>query len=140
MTPDTTRSLFVREDGDTAPPATGDRLRLVGSTCATCGRVAFPAVEACAACFTPTDEVLLPATGRVALNTSVLHPPPGALVPVPYHLGFVVLGDRSVTGLLVGAVGEPGDDLIGRPATTVAHVIDDEHTTYAFEVGTEVGA
>jgi uncharacterized OB-fold protein len=140
MTPDTTRRLFVREDGEAGPPAHGDRLRLVGSSCPACGRVAFPAVDACAACFTPAAEVLLPAEGTVALNTSVLHPPPGALVPVPYHLGFVALGERSVTGLLVGAVGEPGTGLIGRPATTVAHVIDDEHTTYAFAVGPEARA
>ena len=84
-----------------ASPAPEDAIRLAASRCPTCGRHEFPARLTCPSCLTPSEPVELGPSARLAGFTSVLHPPPGAKVPVPYHVGVAAFEEGiSVMGLL----------------------------------------
>lgn len=121
-------TLVAPETAD-RPLAAGDRVRLRASTCPSCRRTEVPPRERCAACDGPTDPVRLPSEGVLRLASSVLHPPPDALVPTPYHVGVVTfVGGRDVLGLLT----EDGIDRLGTAVETIALEFAPGRLTYAF--------
>jgi uncharacterized OB-fold protein len=76
--------------------------RLVGSRCASCEQLAFPAATTCPWCGGDrTDEVLLAPTGTLWGWTAVTAAPPGYNGPTPFGFGIVQLDDglRVVTRL-----------------------------------------
>jgi len=79
-----------------------DEPRLIGSQCAACGIVTFPAQDSCPRCaLTEMAEHLLPSRGRLWAWTTQEFPPPSPpyIGPtgdafVPYGVGYVELGDE----------------------------------------------
>jgi uncharacterized OB-fold protein len=64
--------------------------------------------------------------------TSVLHPPPGALVDAPYHVGVARYESGiSVIGLLVD-VDDVDDVRVGTPVETTSVEIAPGRLTYGF--------
>ena len=95
-------ATFVRDDlvWDATTPI-GSSVALRGSLCRSCGRVEFPALAACPACDGEIDHVPLGPDAVLSGFTEVLHPPPGALVDVPYTLAVAAFAENlSVLGLL----------------------------------------
>ncbi|HEY8155481.1 MAG TPA: OB-fold domain-containing protein [Myxococcota bacterium] len=78
----------------------GDDPRLIGSRCAACGIVTFPAQGSCPRCAsTGMAEHLLPRRGRLWAWTTQAFPPPSPPYAgpkgddfVPYGVGYVELG------------------------------------------------
>lgn len=109
--------------------AVGDRLHLAASRCAECERVDFPRRDTCPACLSPTSDATL-SEGTLSGFTSVLHPPPGAEVETPYHIGVVAFPEGiSVLGQLL--VDSLDDVAIGDRAEVVATEVEGT-VTYAF--------
>lgn len=114
--------------------AVGARIHLVAASCPQCGHLEFPTLDTCPACGRATEEIALSVDAELAGFTSVLHPPPGALVEVPYHVGVARFPEGiCVMGLLLGVedgetptVGEPLDTVVARPF--------DGALTYAFRL------
>jgi len=94
-----------------------DDPQLIGSRCAGCGIVTFPAQDSCPRCAsTEMAEHLLSQRGRLwAWTTQEFPPPPPYVGPtgdefVPYGVGYVELGDEvrvearltQVEGLQIG--------------------------------------
>jgi len=111
--------------------------RLVGGTCASCGRVHFPAAEVCPYCSNEScGEVELGPRGFLWLYTSVLRAPPGYRGAVPFGFGIVDLeeGLRVVTRLTESDVTKlsPGQPM--RLVVDLLHTDDDgeEVSTFAF--------
>jgi uncharacterized OB-fold protein len=79
-----------------------DEPRLIGSRCAACGIVTFPAQGACPRCpSTEMKEHLLPRRGRLWAWTTQEFPPPSPPYAgptgdafAPYGVGYVELGDE----------------------------------------------
>ena len=114
----------------------GDEPRLLGSRCALCGRLQFPAHDDCTYCGAPdAQEVELSAQGRLWAWTAVTSPPPGYSGPVPYGFGVVELDDgvRVVTRLTES---DPGALRAGQPMRLVLEAIegggDEPVVVYAF--------
>ena len=110
----------------------GAVVELQASRCGACGRTEFPARTSCPACGAPAARTALGTRGRLCGFTSVLHPPPGSLVEVPYHVGVVELdGAVRVMGLVDG----PADALaVGLPVDTVARTAAQDLVTYGFRL------
>ena len=88
MTSNERRELFSRN------PAA-----LLGSRCASCGTVRFPASDLCPACqSTDVSSVPLSTSGILYTFTIVRNRPPGYVGEVPYAFGFV---DLAANGLRV---------------------------------------
>jgi uncharacterized OB-fold protein len=108
----------------------GDRVALVASRCTDCGRVEFPPRSACPVDQAPAETHLLPDEGVLTGFTTVHHPPPGALVSAPYHVGVASFeGAIRVLGLLLDEDGVPAR---GTPIVTVATEFAPGRLTYAF--------
>lgn len=120
--------LFDTEQGvEHATP--GEPLRLAASHCPRCDRTDFPRRAACPACYGVTSDVAL-ADGTLARFTSVLHPPPGAQVETPYHLGVAAFdGGISVLGQLL--VDDTDQVAIGDAVIVVGTEVDGT-VMYAF--------
>lgn len=119
------------EGGDAAGGAEpGSPLRLAASRCDACDRVDFPRRPTCPSCLAPTSDVALAEGAVLGGSTSVLHPPPGAMVETPYHLGVAAFPEGiSVLGqLLVDSLDQIA---IGDPLEVVATEVDGT-VTYAF--------
>jgi uncharacterized OB-fold protein len=129
-------SSTVLADGliaDAVTPRVGDVVRLAGAQCRSCQRVEFPVRSSCPSCGQPMEPRALAPNARVHAVTQVEHPPPGALVEVPY---VVVMADLpegvTVLGQLVGAGFDevaPGDEI-----TSVAVPVGDK-VSYGFRLG-----
>jgi uncharacterized OB-fold protein len=107
---------------------------LQASTCASCGRTEFPALSDCPSCGGEASPRTLGPQATLAGFTSVLHPPPGARIPVPYTLAVAAFeGNISVLGVL--APYRPVEDLrIGQPLETILYAPYEGASTYAFRV------
>jgi uncharacterized OB-fold protein len=130
--------LIVGEasDGGVVP---GARLRLAASHCLACSHVEFPALPTCPVCGAEATPVALSSTASLGGYTTVLHPPPGARIPVPYHVGVARFAEGiAVMGLLVEVTGF--DLRIGMPVETVAFAAHDDLMTYAFRPVVAAGA
>ena len=80
-----------------APPV------LLGSRCASCGSIRFPASDVCASCqSTDVASVELSTSGTIYTFTIVRNRPPGYAGDVPYAFGFVELaeGIRVISTLI----------------------------------------
>jgi uncharacterized OB-fold protein len=88
---------------------------LLGSKCAACGTVAFPAREFCAACRSVEglEEVTLDAAGVVHSFTVVRQAPPG--VEVPYVLAWIDLPGDGVRLMATVSGIEPERVELGMP-------------------------
>jgi uncharacterized OB-fold protein len=118
-------------DGGTMTPGAGARLS--GTRCPACGRVEFPRRARCPACRTESEPYLLSSEGVLVGFTSVLHPPPGARVDVPYWVGVARFSDDlCVMGLLELPI--PEELSIGLPLTTVVLEPADGLYTYGFRI------
>jgi uncharacterized OB-fold protein len=111
-------------------PRPGDRVALVASRCDACGRIEFPPRGACPVDQAPAHRHLLQGNAVLAGCTTVHHPPPGALVAAPYHVGVANFdGAIRVLGLLLGAADPPP---LGTNLVTVATEFTPGRLTYAF--------
>jgi uncharacterized OB-fold protein len=118
-------------DGGDGAVTAGARIRLAASTCPSCGRVHFPAREQCPACGAATRATPLQSGAILGACTAVLHPPPGALVEVPYLIGVAQFPEGiSIMGVVVGASETPPP---GTPVDTVATALPDGRLTYAYQ-------
>lgn len=95
-----------------------DEPRLIGSRCAACGIVTFPAQDSCPRCAaTEMAQHLLPRRGRLWAWTTQEFPPPSppytgptGTAFAPYGVGYVQLGDEvrvetrltTMEGLAIG--------------------------------------
>lgn len=124
--------LFVHSDDaeEALGASPGAQLQLAASLCPTCDRADFPRRDACPACLGPVDDIVLTDSAVLSGFTSVLHPPPGALVQTPYHIGIAAFPEGvSVLGqLLVDSLDEVS---IGDAVSVVATEVDGS-ATYAF--------
>jgi len=129
------RLIFTEGPGERAAVVPGSPVRLLAGRCAACGRVEFPRPTTCPSCAGDIEKVPLSDRPTLAGFTSVLHPPPGALVATPYHVGVAAFPEGiSVLGLLVGVPdGGAGSLRIGAGLATVAAAVG-EHATYAYRV------
>lgn len=81
----------------------GETVALAAGRCLECGRAEFPRVTTCPACGATVEPITLE-HGTLTGATTVLHPPPGALVEVPYNVGVAAFEcDLSLLGLLIDA-------------------------------------
>ena len=119
----------------------GDDIHLHGSRCADCGRLEFPATPACVNCGAATTPEELPVEAVLVGFSSVRYAPPGARIPVPYHVGVARFGDDLCVMGLLDLADEPtydpteptGSGLeFGRTLRTVAVAVDEETLTYGF--------
>lgn len=116
------RPLFEPESA-----ASGSIVALSVSKCTTCGRHEFPHRDRCPSCRSSSAPVLLSTTARVTGFTSVSHPPPGALVEVPYAVAIAAFPEGvSVLGRVVG---------VGLDELAIGDAVD----TVAAEVGDGIG-
>ena len=138
----TTPRRPVAEGLFTWPPGAGNPLRLIGSECADCGLVSFPAAPACVRCAsTEPKQRLLADRGTLWTYTTQDFRPPsppydGPEAFEPYAVGYVELpGELLVEARLT----EPDPDKlrIGQPMrlTLVPYTVRDDGTevvTFAF--------
>ena len=88
-----------------------DRPQLIGSRCAACGIVTFPAQDSCPRCAaTEMTEHLLARRGRLWAWTTQSFPPPSppysgatGTAFVPFGVGYIDLGDVKVEAHLTEA-------------------------------------
>jgi uncharacterized OB-fold protein len=132
----------VAEGLFTWPPEDGNPLRLIGSECADCGLVSFPAAPVCVRCAsTESRQRLLADRGTLWTYTTQDFRPPsppydGPTAFEPYAVGYVELpGELLVEARLT----EPDPDKlrIGQPMrlTLVPYTVRDDGTevvTFAF--------
>ncbi|MFF4034278.1 Zn-ribbon domain-containing OB-fold protein [Streptomyces sviceus] len=137
-----TEQLPVAEGLFTWPPGDGNPLRLIGSECADCALVSFPAAPACVRCAsTESKQRLLADRGTLWTYTTQDFRPPsppydGPAAFEPYAVGYVELpGELLVEARLT----EPDPDKlrIGQPMrlTLVPYTVRDDGTevvTFAF--------
>ncbi len=128
--------ILTIDAGDGAP-------RLVGSRCAACGIVTFPAQGSCPRCaFTEMVTQPLARRGRLWAWTTQGFPPPappyaGATGPafVPFGVGYVDLGDVKVETRLTTASPDELRDGMEMELVVVPFRTDDEGNevvTFAF--------
>lgn len=108
----------------------GTSVRLAASRCQACDRVDFPRRSDCPSCGGPVTDVSLSEGAVLGGSTSVLHPPPGALVETPYNIGVAAFPEGiSILGqLLVRSLDEVQ---LGDPLAVVATEVDGT-VTYGF--------
>lgn len=110
--------------------ASGSPIHLLASRCDGCSRVHFPARPECPACGGSTCATPLQNQAELGGCTAVLHPPPGALVEVPYLVGVARFPEGiSIMGLVVGVSETPPP---GSAVRTVATALPGGHLAYAF--------
>lgn len=118
--------LVAGLDADGEQGHAGDRIRLAASSCGACGRTVFPAHDRCPGCGAEATSIALGCEGRIRGFTSVLAPPPDALIDPPYHVGLVDFdGGVTIMGLLVS------ETAVGAVVETVTFEVGDR-LTYAF--------
>jgi uncharacterized OB-fold protein len=100
-------SLFeIQEYGTARRPDDGEPPRLEGARCSGCATVVFPRQDSCPRCSEGTMSAqVLPVRGRVWSWTRQAFPPkPPYRTPadghLPYHVGYVDLGEVLVEALL----------------------------------------
>ncbi|MFJ9907964.1 Zn-ribbon domain-containing OB-fold protein [Streptomyces sp. NPDC101152] len=138
----TTTRCPVAEDLFTWPAGPDDPLRLIGSECADCGLVSFPAAPDCVRCAsTDSKRRLLADRGTLWTYTTQNFRPPsppydGPESFEPYTVGYVELpGELLVEARLTEP--DPGKLRIGQPMrlTLVPYTVQDDGTevvTFAF--------
>jgi len=116
-----------------AEPEVGAVVRLAGARCPSCQRVEFPVRAGCPACSATMEPLALSPTGRVRAVTQVEHPPPGALIEVPY---LVVMADLAEGITVLGQLAEAELDevAVGEEVTSVAVPVGDK-VSYGFRLG-----
>ena len=114
---------LFESDGDLTP---GADIVLIASYCEADDRYEFPALEQCPACEGPVTQRRLSTHGTISQFTSVNHPPPDGLVPVPYAVAVVDFPEGlSILGLVSNAANV--DDLeFGDEVRTVAAPVGDQ--------------
>ncbi|RRQ28998.1 hypothetical protein DK926_03600 [Rhodococcus sp. Eu-32] len=128
MSTDSMQDLFE-------PAADGASTELHASTCNSCARTHFPAVDDCPACGGTVHSERL-TTGRLSARTEVTAPPPGALVEPPYAVGIADFDSGIRVIGLVDAGTAVGDDV-----SVVVRRYHSNRTTFAFRnrtTGSEV--
>lgn len=112
----------------TADP--GRTVALRGSRCDRCGRIEFPSRTLCPTCGSVAAAIPLGPRARLRTVTSVLHPPPGSRVPVPYVVGVAEFPEGiSILGLVV--IDAQEHVTVGDPVDTIAYAPADV-STYGF--------
>lgn len=124
-------SVDIGPHGPLNPP--GDpRGVLRVSTCGDCSRTEFPAQDACPACGGASPRARLTVPGLLTRLTTVLFPPPGGLVPVPYAVGVVEFAEGiSIMGRVIGEVA------IGDAVTPAHAELPNGEETYVFEIASD---
>jgi uncharacterized OB-fold protein len=118
--------LLTRED---AKP--GEPLALRASRCERCDLVAFPYRTTCEQCFESTDNIALSTRATLIAHTEVIHPPPDALVEVPYGVGLVRFPEGiSILGLLDDALRKNPE--VGAEVESYAYEAFPGGLTYAY--------
>jgi uncharacterized OB-fold protein len=118
--------LLARND---ATP--GEVLALKASRCSACNLVAFPKRETCEQCGEPPIEIELSTRATLIAHTEVIHPPPDALVEVPYGVGLVRFPEGiSILGLLDDSLRQSAE--IGVEVETFAHEAFEGGLTYGY--------
>jgi uncharacterized OB-fold protein len=118
------------EDDRTA--VVGNPVRLRASACTDCDQVVFPAMPTCPSC--GRYATTLPLASRATLRgfTSVLHPPPGAEIATPYHVGVAEFAEGvAIMGIL--DIPDGHTPRRGDPIATVSFAVG-EALTYAFRL------
>lgn len=89
----TKKRVLAQEGLFTEPGAGGEKPRLIGSRCTSCGEVTFPKKSRCPSCCKDTvEEILLSTRGTLYAFTNVNHGGPGGYKgPIPYGVGKVQL-------------------------------------------------
>jgi len=114
-------------------PEVGVVVRLAGARCPACQRVEFPVRSTCPGCSAAMEPTALSPTARIRAVTQVEHPPPGALIEVPYLVVMADLADGiTVLGQLTGAVLD--EVAVGDKVTSVAVPVGDK-VSYGFRLG-----
>ncbi|MET7731954.1 OB-fold domain-containing protein [Streptomyces sp. NPDC005402] len=138
----TTKQHPVTEGLFTWPPGDENPLRLIGSACADCGLVSFPAAPTCVRCAsTEAKQRLLADRGTLWTYTTQDFRPPsppydGPAAFEPYAVGYVELpGELLVEARLTEP--DPEKLRIGQPMrlTLVPYTVRDDGTevvTFAF--------
>ena len=124
---------LLAEDGPLEP---GKVVGLRASHCPACARWEFPALAYCPGCDGRAEPSALSAQATVIGVTAVLHPPPGALVPVPYTVALAAFPEGvAVLGVVTAAL----DDVpLGQRVETVAMLIG-ERLGYGFQLAGGAG-
>lgn len=112
--------------------------RLVGTSCASCRRRSFPAVDTCPWCGgTEVAAADLATTGTLWAWTAVTAAPPGYSGAIPFGFGVVQLDDgvRVITRLTQA---DPDALTFGQPMRLVLDVVDHDEegrnvVTWAFQ-------
>ncbi|MEU0070062.1 OB-fold domain-containing protein [Streptomyces sp. NPDC006332] len=138
----TTTQKPVAQGLFTWPPSTSEPLRLIGSECADCGLVSFPAAPVCVRCASgQSKERLLADRGTLWTYTTQDFRPPsppydGPETFEPYAVGYIELpGELLVEARLTEP--DPQKLRIGQPMrlTLVPYTVQDDGTevmTFAF--------
>lgn len=111
-----------------------DEKKIIGSRCASCGRVYVPPRAVCGPCFSPPDKLVELGNSGILVGYSVVNypfidPETGKRRPVPYTFGYIKLDgcdnylshvinevdpDKLSPGLRVRAVFRPDGERVGR--------------------------
>lgn len=125
---------IANEEGVTIDDGT---IRLLGTECADCGRVAFPAREYCPHCGSAdVDDQLMESTATLETYSVVNVPPPG--IEAPHPMGFVRLEPGNVRAFAPIPTDDPDALDIGMELqldTFTIDLQDSERTTWAFSPG-----
>jgi uncharacterized OB-fold protein len=109
----------------------GEVLALRASRCSDCNLVAFPTRQTCEQCGTTPVEIELSTRATLIAHTEVIHPPPDALVEVPYGVGLVRFPEGiSILGLLEDGLRQTAE--IGLEVETFAHEAFEGGLTYGY--------
>jgi len=106
------RSIPIREGLFKMPAGPGAKPSLIGTRCAHCGQMSFPARGVCAGCSSQElEHIPLNTKGKLYAYTIIGYPPPG--LTAPYAIGYVdlpegvrvfsILTEWSADTLKVGA-------------------------------------
>ena len=118
--------LLARDD---AIP--GEILALLASRCDDCNLVAFPKRSTCEQCGKDTSQIELSTRATLIAHTEVIHPPPDALVEVPYGVGLVRFPEGiSILGLLDDGLRQSAS--IGVEVETFAYEAYEGGLTYGY--------
>jgi uncharacterized OB-fold protein len=124
---------LLAEEGLLRP---GELVRLRASNCPACARWEFPALTYCPGCDGRPESSALSEQATVIGVTAVLHPPPGALVEVPYTVALAAFPEGvAVLGVVTAAL---GDVPLGQRVETVAMLIG-ERVGYGFQLAEGAG-
>jgi uncharacterized OB-fold protein len=113
------------------PLVPGELVRLRASHCLACERWEFPALTYCPGCEGRPESSALSAQATVVGVTAVLHPPPGALIEVPYTVALAAFPEGvAVLGVVTADL---ADVPLGQRVETVAILVG-ERAGYGFQL------